>query len=383
MDSNGPIIAQIYSAALDASAWPVALTSMQEQFGGIASGLYTFETTQRRTPNVSLLHLRGVDENYLSSYIERFLQRNPWAKIPELQAPRTIRTDRSLDEYHGTPGYYRRTALYNEWMKPQDFIHTLGTTLLHQGQQRTKFFVYRPRAGRAFTRREITRFGQLSGHMAHAVNMARRLAIQEHRLHAALHVIDRLKFGVIFLDGQARITLANRFAQTLLDQRDGIYLRDGMVTAAHRDDRRRLDGMVHLALNLHGGQADAVPRRVSLRRPDMKRPLYLMALPLPCDVETPFLGGRDAAVLLINDPESEPMVPAEWLRRRYGLTSAEARLARHLVRGDTLRGSAEAMGVTYETARGYLKLALQKTGSARQLELVRKILSEQVFLHGM
>ena len=61
---------------------------------------------------------------------------------------------------------------------------------------------------------------------------------------------------------------------------------------------------------------------------------------------------------------------ADLLKIRLGLSPAEARLVALLFAGGGLRSSAEALGVTYETARTCLKSVFQKTGTHRQAELV-------------
>ena len=62
------------------------------------------------------------------------------------------------------------------------------------------------------------------------------------------------------------------------------------------------------------------------------------------------------------------------LRRHFGLTLPEARLAFHLVTGETLRSSAAKLSISYETARTYLKQIFSKTRARRQAELVLIIL---------
>src|SRR5262249_30678616 len=64
---------------------------------------------------------------------------------------------------------------------------------------------------------------------------------------------------------------------------------------------------------------------------------------------------------------------ADSLEDRFHLTHSEARLVVHLVQGTSLKSSAEALGVTYETVRSYLKSAFLKTGTHRQAELVLKV----------
>jgi DNA-binding CsgD family transcriptional regulator len=63
------------------------------------------------------------------------------------------------------------------------------------------------------------------------------------------------------------------------------------------------------------------------------------------------------------------------LRSHFGLTPAEARLALHLVAGETLRSAAAKLNITYETARTSLKKIFKKTETCRQAELVLAILT--------
>jgi DNA-binding CsgD family transcriptional regulator len=62
--------------------------------------------------------------------------------------------------------------------------------------------------------------------------------------------------------------------------------------------------------------------------------------------------------------------PIELLRSHFGLTPAEARLALHLVAGETLRSAEVKLSISYETARTHLKNIFNKTGTSRQAELV-------------
>ena len=58
-----------------------------------------------------------------------------------------------------------------------------------------------------------------------------------------------------------------------------------------------------------------------------------------------------------------------FLKDKFGLTPAEARLVLRLMAGDSLRASAAALGIGYETARTTLKTVFRKTGTCRQAEL--------------
>ena len=67
--------------------------------------------------------------------------------------------------------------------------------------------------------------------------------------------------------------------------------------------------------------------------------------------------------------------PLDLLQCHFGLTPAEARLALHLVAGETLRSAEVKLSISYETARTCLKKIFRKTGTCRQAELVLIILT--------
>ena len=67
-------------------------------------------------------------------------------------------------------------------------------------------------------------------------------------------------------------------------------------------------------------------------------------------------------------------ITVAFLQDRFDLTPAEARLVVRLVRGASLKSSAKAFGVSYETVRRQVKSVFHKTGTHRQSELVLTVL---------
>lgn len=375
MNGFDQIIENIYSAALDPEAWPVAMRSLQRRFDGVSTGLYSADTV---AGTVSLVHLRGIAPDYVDSYVDRYLRDNPWSAVPELQRPGRVRTDKSLDRHYGRPGYYRGTDFFNEWMKPQNFVYTLGVNLIAERNLQTKLYLYRSERSGPFSRADVAQFGRLARHLTKAVAIARRFASESSR-HVALDVIDRLKFGVVLVDEDGRVVQMNRFAEALVAARDGLAVEQRHLTTMHRGDMPPLAATLRSALDLEGDGA-AEPCTAKVRRRDGRRPLSVTAFPLPRREPHPFGQPRIAAAVILTDPELDPVLPEDELRRRYSLTPAEARLAQNLARGAALRDAASSAGLTYETARWYLKSTFQKTGTARQADLVRLLLADQLLV---
>jgi DNA-binding CsgD family transcriptional regulator len=63
-----------------------------------------------------------------------------------------------------------------------------------------------------------------------------------------------------------------------------------------------------------------------------------------------------------------------FLRKRFDLTPAEARLVIHLATGTSLKSSAKVIGVSYKTVRRQVKSVFHKTRTHRQSELVLTVL---------
>ena len=99
-----------------------------------------------------------------------------------------------------------------------------------------------------------------------------------------------------------------------------------------------------------------------------RTPLIVEALPVAGLAADAF--GRARAVLVITDLEARPVPPEDALRAAFGLTPAEARLARRLAGGESLDDAADALGIAKNTARIQLRAVFAKTGTARQGELI-------------
>ncbi len=87
-----------------------------------------------------------------------------------------------------------------------------------------------------------------------------------------------------------------------------------------------------------------------------------------------YSGQIDALVVMRHRPPPASRDGATLLRRAYGLTAAEARLALALDRGGTLVEIAARLGVSYETVRAQLKAAFTKTGTRKQRDLLALVI---------
>lgn len=180
-------------------------------------------------------------------------------------------------------------------------------------------------------------------------------------------ILDRLSVGVILVDGALRVLEANAAAREILQEEDGLLVRRGALRTSHPPETQTL--MDSVGARASGPSREAPSRILVITRPSGARPLHVVVFPLPQGA----VRSLDAA-LFISDPDSRAEGNVEILRVVYGLTQAEAKLARQLAKGERLDEAARAMGITIMTARTHLKRILSKTETGRQADLIRLLL---------
>jgi DNA-binding CsgD family transcriptional regulator len=82
--------------------------------------------------------------------------------------------------------------------------------------------------------------------------------------------------------------------------------------------------------------------------------------------------GQERAARPVSHPETLDLpVPSEaTLKAVFDLSTAEARLAQHLARGDSVEEVAQTLSIKMSTARTQLAAIFVKTGTRRQAKLV-------------
>jgi len=189
----------------------------------------------------------------------------------------------------------------------------------------------------------------------------------EHALRDGLaRAIDRFDFGVILLDPDVSPWFANAKALRLLDAGDGIRRAGHAIAATDFDDAVRLQ----TAIRHDSVSADSF--HVLLLHRTRARPMIAVVASLGCQRD---LWSKPATALYLLDPDRDTGAMVTALCRAYGLTATESTLAVHLVGGATIENAAGRMRIQTQTARAYLKQVFAKTGTHRQAELVRAILS--------
>jgi DNA-binding CsgD family transcriptional regulator len=190
---------------------------------------------------------------------------------------------------------------------------------------------------------------------------------------ASRQALDRLSEGVLFVDVNGSITLANRSAENLFAAEAGLRQRDGILEGNVHSDTLALHSLIAKC-----GERSAIPSsggNLSLSRGAGRSPLALMIAPILHPLPDWLVGKKPVAVIFVNDAERTPKPASRQLIEQFGLTRAEASLAIEILNGDGIQAAADRLSITRATARTHLARVFDKTGVRRQTELVRLLMS--------
>lgn len=363
------LIDRIYAAALEPRTWQEVTEQIGELLGG-ASAMMSFVQPDE-TPGEPR-YAFGIADEFRDAYVECLYRDLPWSTRYVYEFTERWRP---MGEVLGHIAL-TDTPFYTEWLKPQGLAGhwPLGHTVVdEQGKAVAGFSAFRHEGGGAFTEEEIAAVDALVPHLRRALQLQITFhGAQSVRL-ALAEAIDRLPTGLLLLDAKRRVVVQNSAAERIVAAGDGFGVdRNGPAVDDARENAT-LQRRIADALEANVGAELSAAAFVSVSRPSGERSYAVMVTPLlapPDGVE-----GQAVVAVFVADPSASVAAGAEALVELYQLTHSEAELVRLLAGGMSLEEAAERRGVSLNTARSHLKHAFAKTGTSRQGELVRLIIS--------
>jgi DNA-binding CsgD family transcriptional regulator/PAS domain-containing protein len=361
------VLGLVHDAALDAGSWADALGGLDRLLRGSTCLAEHDSATQRRDRFSS----GELMAKFLSGYNDHYARINPLWPAAVAASVGTVTVSSEVTGRNG----FEHAEFYNDFGRRIGLHAGMATKVLHEGSVAAVLVVARRPDQGEFGRADAELLAKLAPHLRRAVQVNRRLSLSHGVAAATAHALDHLPQGVMLADASGRVIFANRAAGEILAAADGLHSGPAGLGAdglAQTGELRRRIGRAALPPNGDGASAGAL----ALTRRSGRRPLSVLVA--PCRRGGPGELARAppaGALVFVLDPERAAAVPADHLRRLYGLTRAEADVALAVLRSDGLRAAADALGVTLATVKTHLQHVFGKTGTQRQAELVSLILA--------
>jgi len=353
-------VALLHEAALSPERWPDALRVSMHLFG--ASGiLLTDIDTQLGTPRS--IQTAGHEPALLEAYAGYYESIDPTIGVGMAGANGTV--------YHLREHFSERQMSQMEYF--QDFLFAFGVTdvmatpIDYAANARLFVSLQRRTGERSFD----SKCHPLLDRFARQVNIAKQT---EARLAAASQMnltlasgLDAFAVAMFIVNAKGGLRHHNRSADVLVNARAGLRLQSGHLRLTSADAHARL---LHALKTASPPECQAATFTMSSATGEA---LQVTATPLRAAHDLSATWREPFVLVIVSGTRDATSSAASSMRQLYNLTAAESRLVGELVEGKTLREVAELRNVSLATLRSQLKAAFSKTGSRRQVDLVRLV----------
>lgn len=365
------LLGAIYEGPMESPPWSAALQMLRDRLHA------SHVTLMLRPPSPDssgiMINTGPVTTQGQESYETHFFALDPFVRLREGDVV-------TAEELIGKE--WLQSAFYQEYLKPLDIRHLLGTDIYTKEGIECRLRITRPHDARPFSAndRKLVRF--LLPHLKRSIQLHARLDFLECERQLFAGTVNRMLLGMISFAQDGGIIEMNQEAKRILAEKDGIWLTGNTLSVDSSQESRELQRMLRQALTepTAGDEGPGVVEAMSVSRPSGRAKLGLLIKSIPLG-EWSESRQRPAAAVFLRDPESNAVQPSqELVRRLFGLTRMEAQLALLLAEGFTLDEAAEKMNVRRNTARTHLRSIFCKTGVTRQTMLVRLMLNSVIAL---
>lgn len=269
---------------------------------------------------------------------------------------------------------FLQSRFYREWMRPQGLRHCVAGFMDRSAHSVAGVGVMRREGSRTFGEAEVDLLRRLAPHVQRAIRLLAVRGLSEVERAAAQRIGDALRLGAIFVAGSGQILAASRRATALLAAPGGPHLKDGRLVARTPAETHAFRELIAAATRPRDAAKPPVGGALALSRPGDRPPLVVLVSPLRGERAEPDWTEPPVALVILRAPEEVPVPSDSELRSLFAFTPAEARVAR-LLTERTVEEIAQALDVRVATVRTHVQHLLAKTGSRRQSDLVRLLVS--------
>jgi DNA-binding CsgD family transcriptional regulator len=178
-------------------------------------------------------------------------------------------------------------------------------------------------------------------------------------------ILDRIDRGVVLLDEAGCVIDANDLAQRVLANSSGLAVRNGRLCFADAGLEERF-GRLLRANGRAGNGSTALAACITRQGAAPHRVLISLAQPDGDPRNVKF-------VALIFAPDEQREISLDVLGQLYGLTRAQADVARKLYAGYSVEETAEELDLSLNTVRTHLKQIFSKCEVQSQAELLHTL----------
>ncbi|RAR68033.1 LuxR family transcriptional regulator [Paraburkholderia unamae] len=363
-NETGRLIDAIYDAGFDARRWPGVCERIARHIGAQHVNLTVLPPQSAFT----LERWQGIDASFARSYAQHYGADDPLVPQARRWPAGTLVTDTMIRPQDS----HARSAFVQEWVRPQRIYTVAFANVLREDGMAGVLGALRHEA-RLYGEDELEALRVLLPHVRNALRVQQHTAPHDDGAHASADALDALAHGMLIVDANARIVVANRAATAQLARATGLRSEHGTLAATTAAATHQLRGLIARAAG--NDVRERAGGALLISRPPPDEPLQVLISPLGAHRHADLAPGARAgtAMLIVIDPQAARRGVETRLVALFGLTPAQARVACEVGKGLSPKDVAETLQVLPSTVRTHLHHVFAKTATRRQAELMRLI----------
>jgi DNA-binding CsgD family transcriptional regulator/PAS domain-containing protein len=358
------LIGDIYDSALDPGQRISVLDKIAGFTGGHSGGLLSKHSLGKSD---NLYCYIGADPESLRVYSESYPKLDLTADSPSVGVEQVVSTA-DLVPYEE----FRRGRFYREWARPQGWVDVASVVIEKSTTSCTFLSVVRHEASGLVDDEMRRRMALLVPHVRRALLIGKTINLKQAQTICFSDILDGLSAGMILVDAHGRIVHANAAGNAILEAADFLRTVSGRLVVSDPSTNAALREIL-VAANagdvVLGTRGIALP----LTAHDGERhiahvlPLTSGARRIAC------LAYNAVAALFIRKATLKAFAPPAVIGEMYRLTPTELRVLLAIVDIGGVPEVAAALGVAVTTIKTHLSRLFEKTGVARQADLVKLV----------
>jgi DNA-binding CsgD family transcriptional regulator len=358
------LIGDIYDAALDPAQRISVLDKIASFTGGHSGGLLSKHSLGKSD---NLYCYIGADPESLRVYSESYPKLDLTADSPSVGVEQVVSTA-DLVPYEE----FRRGRFYREWARPQGWVDVASVVIEKSTTSCTFLSVVRHEASGLVDDEMRRRMALLVPHVRRALLIGKTINLKEAQTICFSDILDGLSAGMILVDAHGRVVHANAAGNAILEAADFLRTVCGRLVVSDPSTNAALREILVAA---DAGDAGLGTRGIALpltahdgeRHVAHVLPLTSGARRVAC------LAYNAVAALFIRKATLEAFAPPAVIGEMYRLTPTELRVLLAIVDIGGVPEVAAALGVAVTTIKTHLSRLFEKTGVARQADLVKLV----------
>ena len=356
------LIGAVYDAAIDPSVWESAIVRIADFVGGCGAALFCKDAGAYHAAS---LHSFGYRKPLPVALFRQIYPAAQGHFLGDLEVPIATTDLISFEDF-------TQTELYRQWAEPQGIVDFLSAVVDRTAISTAIFGIFRHKRNGVVDDRARRQMSLVAPHIRRSVLIGRMFEFKAAEVATFVDTLDGLAAGMFLVDASARLIHANAAGNAILAASDILSLASGRLVAGDAQVDRALRDVFVAA-----GQGDAALGSKGIAIPLVGRDgerYVAHALPLTSGARrrAGVIYTAVAALFIRKADLAVPTAP-HAIGSAFKLTPTELRVLLAIVEVGGIPEVATAFGVADTTIRTHVSRLFEKTGTARQADLVKLV----------